>query len=170
MLFRSYLGGDHEVALADLHAGDHFGELSAVDARERSARVAGSGHCLIASLRREDFLELLAQHPKVALRLLDHFAAIIRAMNDRVSALSTLSPRQRIYDELLRLAEPNPTDDGTWIIEVVPSHHEIASWAGTDKQDVANAIGALVRDDIMTRRHKSFVITNHPKLKRLSIM
>jgi CRP/FNR family cyclic AMP-dependent transcriptional regulator len=95
----NYLGNEREVNLADLHTGDHFGELSAVDSKERSARVVGSEQCIIAVMSRDVFLEALRQFPEVALRLLDHFAAIIRAMNQRVTSLLTLSPRQRIYTE-----------------------------------------------------------------------
>lgn len=166
----NYLGDEREVALADLGPGDKFGELSAVDSLARSARVVGNEHCVVAALARDDFLSVLHDFPKVALRLLDHFAAIIRAMNQRVSSLSTLTSHQRIYVELLRLAEPNSTGDGSWIINAVPHHNEIASWSGTEKQQVALAIGGLVRDGIMERKHRSFVIKDHAKLRVLASM
>ncbi len=163
----NYLGDEREVALADLQAGDHFGELSAVDSQERSARVVGSDYCVIAALPREHFLTLLLEHPRVALRLLDHFANIIRNMNQRVSSLSSMTPHQRIYSELLRMAEPNPRGDGSWLIRAVPHHNEIASWSGTEKPEVAMAIGSLVRDGVLQRKHKTFVIKDHARLKLL---
>lgn len=166
----NYLGNEREVALADLRAGDHFGELSAVDSKERSARVVGSEYCLIGALSRDDFIEVLRRIPDVALRLLDHFAAIIRSMNQRVTSLTTLTPRQRIYTELLRIAEPNPQGDGTWLISVVPAHNELASWAGTDKQEVAAAIGALVREGVIERRNRSYLIKDNIKLRFLATM
>jgi CRP/FNR family cyclic AMP-dependent transcriptional regulator len=166
----NYLGDEREVALADLGPGDQFGELSAVDSLARSARVVGNEHCVVAALAREDFIDVLHDFPKVALRLLDHFAAIIRAMNQRVSSLSTLTPHQRIYVELLRLADPNSTADCTWIISSVPQHNEIASWPGTEKQQVALAIGGLVRDGIMERKHRNFLIKDHAKLRVLASM
>ena len=166
----NYLGHEREVALADLHTGDHFGELSAVDSKERSARVVGSEYCVIASLRRDDFLTVLAKYPGAALRLLEYFAGIIRAMNARVSSLSTLSPRQRIYVELLRICEPNPQGDGSWIIQTVPAHKELAAWAGTDQGEVAGAIGALVREGVMERRNRSYLIKDQPRLRLLATM
>ena len=163
----NYLDGDREVALADLQACDHFGELSAVDSLERSARVVGSDHCVIAALPREQFLTLLLEHPRVALRLLDHFANIIRSMNQRVSSLSSMTPHQRIYAELLRMAEPNPRGDGSWVIRTVPHHNEIASWSGTEKPEVAMAIGSLVRDGVLQRKHKTFKIKDHARSRLL---
>lgn len=166
----NFLGSEREVSLADLPAGSHFGELSAVDNRERSARVVANEPAVIAALGRDDFLVLLHEHPKVTVRLLGDFASIIRTTNQRVFSLSTLTPRQRVYLELLRMAEPNPKGDGSWLIEIVPNHNEIASWAGTDKLEVANAIGALVRDAILERKYKSFIIKDHTRLKSLASM
>ena len=163
----NYLGDDREVALAGLQAGDHFGEFSAVDNQERSARVVSSDYCVIAALPREKFLTLLIEHPRVGLRLLVHFANIIRNLNQRVSSLSSMTPHQRIYSELLRMAEPNPRGDGSWVIRTVPHHNEIASWSGTEKPEVAMAIGSLVRDGVLQRKHKSFVIKDHARLKVL---
>jgi CRP/FNR family transcriptional regulator, cyclic AMP receptor protein len=164
----NFAGDRQEIALADLEEGSNFGELSAVDCRGRSARVLGSENCIIARLDREDFIAMLMENPKMSLDLLDRFAGIIRNLTERISTLSALSPHQRIFLELLRISEPNPKGDGTWLIDVVPAHKEIASWSGTDKLDVANAIGGLVRNGVMERRHRSFEIKDHAKLKLLA--
>lgn len=164
----NFAGENREIALADLEEGAHFGELSAVDCRGRSARVLGSDACIIARMGREDFIAMLMEFPRVALDLLDHFAGMIRRLTERVSSLSALSPHQRIYLELLRISEPDPRGDGSWIISVAPPHAEIASWSGTDKLDVANAIGGLVRNGILERHNRSFQIKEHAKLKLLA--
>lgn len=164
----NFAGENREIALADLEEGSHFGELSAVDCRGRSARVLGGNECVIARMERGIFIGMLMEYPQVALDLLDHFAGMIRRLTERVSSLSALSPHQRIYLELLRISEPNPRGDGTWIIGVAPAHAEIASWSGTDKLDVANAIGGLVRNGILERQNRSFQIKEHAKLKMLA--
>ena len=157
-----------EISLADLDAGSHFGELSAIDAQGRAARVRGTEHCIIARLDRTDFRALLVEVPKLSLQLIEHFVAIIRSMNERVTALTSLTPHQRIFTEFLRISEPNPNGDGTWVISVVPTHKEIASWSETNKSEVANAIGGLVRNGVMERHHRSFKIKDHTKLKLLA--
>lgn len=166
----NFLGSEREVSLADLPVGSHFGELSAVDNRERSARVVANEPAVIAALARDDFLAMLHAHPQVTVKLLGDFASIIRTTNQRVFSLSMLTPRQRVYLEILRMAEPNPKGDGSWLIEIVPNHNEIASWAGTDKLEVANAIGSLVRDGVLERKFKSFIIKDHTRLKSLASM
>ena len=157
-----------EISLADLDAGAHFGELSAIDCQGRSARVRGTDHCIIARLNRDAFMALLVEVPKLSLQLIEGFVAIIRSLTERVTSLTSLTPQQRIYTEFLRVSEPNPKGDGTWIIAVVPSHKEIASWSGTNKSEVANAIGGLVRAGVLERQHRSFIIKDRTKLKLLA--
>ena len=107
---------------------------------------------------------------QIAVGLLQNFVNIIRSMNDRVYSLSTLTPNQRVYAELLRIAQPNTRGDGSWVIELAPAHSELASWAGTEKAEVANAIGGLVRDGILERKNKSFYIKDHARLRMLTQM
>lgn len=163
-----YLFDEQEVALAELGPGDSFGELSAIDLKVRSARVTAMEPTLVASLPSKEFRKLLIACPGMALALLKRFAGFIRTLNTRITALSTLTPHQRIYYELLRISEPNTIGDGSWIIVNIPNHSEIASWVGAEKEIVADAIGKLARDGVVERKHKSLLIKDHPRLQRLA--
>lgn len=160
---------EHErVALAELRPGDSFGELAAVDLKVRSARVITIGPTLVARLSSHDFRDLLFECPGVSLALLKRFAGFVRTLNLRITELSTMSPHQRVYHELLRLSEPNTHGDGSWVIFHVPTHAEIAEWVGADKQIVAEAIGNLARDGVIERRYKSVIIKDRLRLERLA--
>ncbi|PCI40345.1 MAG: protein kinase [Rhodospirillaceae bacterium] len=161
------LGKDQEIALAELSAGSSFGELSAIDSSRRSARVTALETTTLAAMSSKDFRKLLIECPGIGLMLLKRFAGLIRTLNNRVTSLSTLSPHQRVYYELLRMSEPNPQGDGTWMIHLLPKHEEIASWSGTSRNDVAMAIGHLAREGIVGRKHKSLVIKDHNRLQML---
>ena len=52
----------------------------------------------------------------------------------------------------------------------MPNHDELAKRSGTEKTDVAMAIGSLARDGIIERKHKTMVIRDHPKLRMLAKM
>ncbi|MFC1673159.1 Crp/Fnr family transcriptional regulator [Pseudomonadota bacterium] len=161
------LGKDQEIALAELDAGSSFGELSAIDSSKRSARVTALEDTTLAALPSGDFRRLLMDCPGISIMLLKRFAGLIRTLNNRVTSLSAFSPHQRVYYELLRMAEPNPQGDGTWMIHFLPKHDEIASWSGTTREDVAMAIGNLAREGIVGRKHKSLVIKDHGRLQVL---
>ena len=161
------LGKDQEIALAELETGSSFGELSAIDSSKRSARVTALEPTVLAALPSNDFRQLLMECPGISIMLLKRFAGVIRSLNNRVTSLSAFSPHQRVYYELLRMSEPNPQGDGTWLIHFLPKHDEIASWSGTTREDVAMAIGNLAREGIVGRKHKSLVIRDHGRLQML---
>jgi CRP-like cAMP-binding protein len=163
-----FLTEDEQVALAELGPGDSFGELAAIDLKVRSARVTTVEPTLLACLTSRDFRHLLFECPGVSLALLKRFAGFIRTLNTRITALSTMSPHQRVFHELLRLSEPNTYGDGSWVILHVPPHAEIAEWIGADKQVVAEAIGNLARDGVIERRHRSLIIRDRARLQRLA--
>jgi len=159
---------NNEVALAELEEGYSFGELSAIDLKVRSARVTTIEPSLLASVSSKDFRKLLFDCPGIALSMLKTFAGFIRTLNTRITALSSLSPHQRIYQELLRLSEPNTEGDGSWIIAKVPQHAELATWVGAEKQAVAEAMGTLARDGVIERRHGTLHIRDRARLQRLA--
>ncbi len=163
-----FLSEDEEVSLAELEPGDSFGELSAIDLKTRSARVTTVEPSLLASLSSKDFRKTLMDCPGIGLALLKTFAGFIRVLNTRITALSTMSPHQRIYLELLRISEPDTQSDGSWIIVNAPHHSELASWVGAEKQTVAEAIGTLARDGVIERKHKNLLIKDRARLQRLA--
>lgn len=160
--------GTEQVALAEMFTGDTFGELSAIDGRPRSARAIASDNCVIALLPREAMLDLLRTHPNVAIALLGRFAGMLRSMNRRVYSMATMTPQQRVYMELLRLAHPNPQGDGSWIIDILPAHGDIADWAAAPREAVGTAIGQLAREAVVERRHRSLIIKDHARLRLLA--
>ena len=157
-----------EIAFADVDAGGHFGELSLVDGGERSATIVAVDACITASVPRAVMLEVLRLDSRVAINLLRDFARIMRGSNDRVVDLSTKSGIQRVYDELLRMAEPSPSADGSWQFPTIPMHKEIAIWAGTTTDTVARVIGPLTNVGIVKRRHRTLHIIDRRHIEKLA--
>lgn len=163
-----FLTEEIEISLADLVPGDTFGELSAVDLKMRSARITTLEPAMLAEVSSEDFRKILLDYPEISMALLRRFANLIRNLNTRVTVMSTMTPHQRVYNELLRLSEPDTQANGTWIIANAPNHSELSTWIGSDKQTVAAAIGNLARDGIIERKHRDLIIKDHHKLQRLT--
>jgi len=161
-------GDDREVALADVLAGNYFGELAAIDGMKRSAKVIATKETLLASLDGPSFLDLMRTHPEIALKVLERLTRIVRNLDSRVTQLSTQSESQRIWGELLRLAEPDPGRSEGWHIPDLPNHKEIAAWAGSSRERVAQAIGELARDGIVRRKTMGLVICDLPRLQLMA--
>ncbi len=157
-----------EIAFIDLGAGAHFGELSAIDGQPRSASVFSKGYCVVAYLESAKFNEILASNPQASFALLQYLTSIIRNNNKRIVDLSTRTDVQRVYSELLRISEPDPRGDGTWLITRMPKHREIAAWAGTTEESVATALGQLIKVGLAKRRYPSLHITDRAKVRLLA--
>lgn len=157
-----------EVVFAEFQAGDHFGELAAVDAKGRTSRVVCVEPSLLAALPRPEFVSLLRQSSSVALRLLDVFAAKIRSLTERLTAGGALTARQRIYLDLLCLATPDARGGGVWTISPVPDYDMVARRSGTDRDEVQDTMTALARDRILERHGEALMIKDHARLRTMT--
>jgi CRP/FNR family transcriptional regulator, cyclic AMP receptor protein len=162
-----YLPGEDEITIATVSDGDTIGEIAAIDGLGRSATIIADQDCIVAELARTDFRDLVVRHGEVAFALLYRWAAIIRELDDKFSYVSTISPDQRVYSQLVRLARQEPAGDSRWLIRELPSHQDLAEWAQTSRESVAAAIAELYRRGIAERKHKSLVIHDYPVLKSL---
>lgn len=158
-----------EVAFAVLPRGALFGELSAIDGEPRSASVVALKESLLASMPASLFTHLVVAHPEMVMMLLKGLAHIIRSNTERIMDLSTLGAVQRVYLELIRLAEENrPADGQEWRVSPVPTQKSIASRASTTRETVARSMGQLISAGIITRRRDGLLIDDFDRLQRLA--
>lgn len=156
-----------EVAFIDLGSGDIVGEWSAIDNGPRSATIYTLEDSILAMAPKKVFLQYVHDHSDVLIRLMMHFVATIRTLNDRVVGLSSTTVVQRVYEQLLKIAEDDPSTPNRLIIEKMPKHKEIAVWAGTTPETVARAVGRLLESNIATRRFKTLHILDPDRLRAL---
>jgi len=156
------------MTLTELGAGDTFGELSAIDGHMRSARAVALEPSLVAIMDGAAFMEIVQSHGDLTIALLRRFAGYLRTSNRRMYNLSTLTAKQRIFAQLAHLAEVNPHQPTEWVINPLPSHVDIAFWAGTKRETVAAAIGWLAREGIVARQHRVLVVRNPVRLRALA--
>lgn len=76
------------VKVGEVEADEIFGALAALTGTPRSATVIAVGTCLVLSLEKEKFLDLIQQRPATALKLFEDMARTIVALNAQVVSLS----------------------------------------------------------------------------------
>jgi CRP-like cAMP-binding protein len=81
-------GVEHAVDLARLSTGDCFGEMAIFDAETRSASVYAEGPCAILRIGSDDLVDVILDHPTIALELLKIFVRRLRKANDAIQELS----------------------------------------------------------------------------------
>ena len=164
----NYTLAGREITFTSVPAGEYFGEMSAIDGAARAAGAVAVGSCRLASVTPEVFRKLLNDHPDITRQVLERLATTIRASDDRIIDLCTLPAPQRIYAELLRMAEPDDVAPGSWVIRPMRTHAEIASLANTTRETVTRAFGHLVTNGIVERMSKSLYIRDREKLAQLA--
>ncbi|WP_373087806.1 Crp/Fnr family transcriptional regulator [Sneathiella sp.] len=154
-----------EVTYATLGEGQYFGELSAVDGGARSAGVMASSRCLLAALGREHFRELLMANPAIMMSVLERLARIIRINDDRILDLSTLGAVQRVCQELMRMAEPDPVTANSWLIYPMPTQSVIASRVSTTRETVARVLGQLTHEGMVLKKGKTLYLNDKSRIE-----
>lgn len=162
-----YTASGREVALAEVTAGDYFGELAAFDGSPRSASVLAVTDCWVAALPAGRFLALLESHPALGLNVMRRLAATIRTATDRIVALSTLGANNRVQAELLRLALAAGVEGGSARIRPIPIHADMASRVSTTRETVARVLNDLARRGTVTRERDALVVNDVAHLIQL---
>jgi CRP-like cAMP-binding protein len=159
-----YAKSGREVILADLEAGGFFGELAPIDGHSRSASVLAMTDAVVATMPGAVFLEVLHDHPIVAMYVLKLLAARVRALDNRVLEYSTLDVRHRVSCELLRLARPDPNDSRRGVLAPAPTQAEIASRVSTYREAVVREMKSLEREGYLQRQRDALILPDMPGL------
>ena len=153
------------MTLATAKAGSYFGELAAIDNQPRSASVVAVEDSLIAIMPAQTFIDLLNNRAEVTFHVAKRLAEIVRLSDQRIMELSTLAATQRVYAELLRMAEPDTAVPGLWVIRPLPPVREIASRVSTTRETAARALGQLYPTGLIRRKGRSLYLMDREGLQ-----
>jgi CRP-like cAMP-binding protein len=154
-----------EITFAAAQSGGMVGEMAAIDGRPRSASVVAVEESLVAVLPSEAFIALLENHGEIALQLLRQLSAFVRKSGNRVLELSAVKAINRVYGELLRLAEPDEAAPEVWAIKPLPALRDLASQAGTTREVVTSALAKLYPSGLIRRKGTSLYILDRQALE-----
>ncbi|QPF73871.1 Crp/Fnr family transcriptional regulator [Roseateles sp. DAIF2] len=163
----TYSAGGRQVTFSDYDAGDYFGEVAAVDGRPRSADVLTLEPSVLAVLPRADFLALMRDEPLIGQRVMERLAGMVRRLSGRVVELSTLNVQQRLWAELLRLAQAGgaAVDGNQARLTPVPKHMDLASRISTNREQVARELSALSREGLVRKEGKTLLLADLATLR-----
>ncbi len=162
-----YSATGKEISFRDMHAGESFGELSAIDGAGRSAYAVALTEAVVASLTRDVYLETLREFPDVAMATLIHLTALVRSLSNRVVEFSTLGVKNRIHAELLRLALAVHGSDNRAAISPAPKHADIAARVSTHREAVTRELNSLARRGLLARESNTLTVTDVDALATL---
>jgi CRP-like cAMP-binding protein len=166
------------ISYRDVGTGGQFGEMSVFGVAETDLTVIARDDGLIATMNAGRFAELLAREESVSRALLCQYALLLRGqeamsaspVSEEGEAAIEGTGAQRLYIELLALAEPHVGKDGAdaLLIARLPRHRVLADRISTTEEAVARAIAELVRSGVAERDYPGLVIKNEAALRGLA--
>ena len=139
--------GGHEIILNELHAGQFFGEIAAVDGGSRSAGVVALTHARVCVIPAAPFMSIALSTPAASLHVMRLLAERVREKDARLLELTVLPVRPRLIALLLRMARPRGA--GGLIVSPPRPHHELAARIGTRREVVSRTLSALGREGLV---------------------
>ncbi|MDP5084618.1 MAG: Crp/Fnr family transcriptional regulator [Yoonia sp.] len=148
-----------EIVFSRFPVGAYFGELAALDGTPRSLAVVAKTEARVLAMKRNSFLQLFNEVPIVRQRITHDLVARIRTLTLRNMEMTTLSVEERVGNYLLRLAAEQGKLNKGAVIEDAPTHSEIASSIGANREMVSRSISKLTkRGVIKSARQKIEII------------
>ncbi len=136
-----------------------FGELSAIDGGRRSASAIAMEPSTVSQMSSDDFLDELAQAPRLALVVLRELSGHLRMLNARVSARTSENTTERVAHLLIELSTKfrrHGVEEGR--SELPITQDEVAAWVGSTREAAARSLASLRKCGVIeTGRHKIIV-------------
>jgi CRP-like cAMP-binding protein len=157
-----------EVILTLLNPSDFFGEMALLDGLARSATVTSVEDSQVFIIQRNDFLDLIQQHPEVSIALLQELTQRLRAAGIKIKALSLKDAEGKVATVLLQLADDmGKIKQGVVEIEKLPYQHELANMAGTSRETISRTLHTFAKKGLVELEGAKLRIISYEKFKEL---
>ncbi|QRM56804.1 Crp/Fnr family transcriptional regulator [Sinorhizobium sp. BG8] len=153
-----------EVILGGFRRGDIVGEISALDGEPRCASLSAVNDSSVLVVPGEVFQEILSEKPGVSLFLLRLLSQRVRILNSRVSELSFLDTKHRLYNTLLRLSRHRGLEGAERVISPPVVHAELAEHIGSSRETVSREMARLVRSALIERTNAAIILKDPAEL------
>jgi CRP-like cAMP-binding protein len=158
-----------EIILDVLGPGEIFGELSFIDESGRKEIAEALDECLICSMKKQDFENMLMRNPALNLRLTKWIGLKLRRFEEKMSDLAFKDVSKRIMSFLIRYAEDfGKVKSGIVTVNSFLSHQEIAYLTATSRQTVTTVLNDLKQRGLIDFNRATLTIQNLTSLRSLS--
>lgn len=158
-----------EMIVALINPGEVFGEMSIVDADERTDYAITMDECLICAISKNDFREFIEKNPALNLKLTKLIGFRMRKYSERIEGLIFKDAQQRVISFILNLAEEQGKTIGDEVfVKPFLTHQDIASLTACSRQTVNAILTSLREDNLIDFDRRKLIIKNKSELLKLS--
>lgn len=141
-----------------------MGELSAIDEMPRAASLTAVNDSVVTVIPSAVFNDILGSKPQVNKAVLQLLSLRMRQLNDRVSELSFLDTKHRLYNTLLRLSRIRMDGGGERVISPPIVHSELAEHIGSSRETVSREMARLMREALVERTSRAIILKDPGEL------
>jgi len=154
------------ITLAELRPGEMFGELAMFGGETRSASVEALEPTRALAILSGDLRRILAQHPDLAVKMLEALANRLRDANERLSRQSFQTVAGRVASALLAQAKARSDgEEAERDIVIEATQAEIAQLAGASRESASRFLAKLERAGLITTG-RGRVVVHEPESLR----
>lgn len=159
-----------EVILTILSNSDFFGEMAILDGLTRSATVVAIGETELFLLQRNDFMNLLREHPEISITLLQELTRRLRAADMKIKALSLKDAEGKVATVILQLADDvGKIKQGRVEIDKLPLQQDLANMAGTSRETISRTLHSFAKKGLIELEGSKLRILDYEKFKGMFI-
>ena len=155
-----------EISVNIYGRGDFFGELALLDGLPRSAGAVVMEDTVTLALHRDDFLQLLQEHPELAMSIISVLSTRLRYTTMYAESLAFLDVYGRVAAKLLEIGDRYGAQKEGLEIELRLTQAELASWVGASRESVNKVLGAFRDQGLIRLDGQKLTILDRRELKR----
>jgi CRP/FNR family transcriptional regulator/CRP/FNR family cyclic AMP-dependent transcriptional regulator len=161
-----------DLVLSILSAGDFFGELSLLDEEPRSATAAAleeDTQTLI--LPRQDFLELVREHPQMAIQIMALLSRRLREANVLAQDAALLDLPGRLARRLLELMERHGRQEGGGVrIGLRLTQTDLAALIGATRVATNRQLQRLQQQGVLNWQAQHITVLKPAVLRKMAML
>jgi len=144
-----------EFIMNTLGHGDYFGELALLDDDRRSASVRTMEKADFCIIYKQDFNQVLDQHPNIAKTLIRNITRRVRALTEKVKSLAL----QDVYGRVTKVLNSLATErNEEFYVEEKLTQQDIADRVGASREMVARILKDLTIGGYISFENRHIVI------------
>lgn len=151
-----------DIILADLSAGELFGEIALLDGQARSANATALTNCELLVLERRDVLPFLERSPTACLNLMQMLCARVRRSDERMAEIAFFDLPARLARVLLRYPAA-----GRGPPKLSLSQRELAEMSGSTRENVNRCLRDWQRQGILDLKNRWTIVLKPEALQAL---
>jgi len=159
-------GDGREVILSILGESDFFGEMAILDGLNRSASVTAIEQSELFIIQRNEFIDLLRNHPEVSISLLQELTTRLRAADMKIKSLSLKDAEGKVATVILQIADDiGKIKHGIVEIEKLPLQQDLANMAGTSRETISRTLHSFAKKGLIELEGSKLRILDYETFK-----